>query len=96
MIGCVLIETLVWTVIVEVKLVRAKHDMGVALVVNQHPVGALGSDASNEPFCIAGCARRLRWRLDDLNVLSHGYIPVQKPPKRAEPGTATSPWTPTP
>jgi hypothetical protein len=42
----------VWTVIVEVALVGAEHSTGVPLVVDQHPVGALGTDASNEPLCI--------------------------------------------
>jgi hypothetical protein len=33
----VLLETLVWTVAVEVTLVRAEHGTSVALVVDQHP-----------------------------------------------------------
>ena len=74
MVGWVLIETLMWTVIVEVTLVGAQHSTGVTIVVDQHPVGALGSDTADEPLRIAVRARRAPWRLDDLNTLSgeHG------------------------
>ncbi len=44
-VGRVLVEALMRTVLVEVALVGAEHGTGVALVVDQHPVGALGSDA---------------------------------------------------
>jgi hypothetical protein len=57
-VGRVLAETLVWTVVVEVALVRAEHGTSVAIVVDQHPIGALGSDAADEPFDIAVRARR--------------------------------------
>ena len=67
-----LIETLVWTVIVEVTLIRAKHEAGVSSIVDHGPIGALASDTADEPFRIAVRARRLRWRLDDLNGLGLG------------------------
>jgi hypothetical protein len=65
----VLIEALVWTVVVEMALVDAEHGTGVALVVDQHPVGALSPDASNEPLRITVRAGRLGRNLDDLDVL---------------------------
>jgi len=40
-VGRVLIQTLMWTVSVEVMLVFTKHCAGVLLVVDQHPIGAL-------------------------------------------------------
>jgi hypothetical protein len=46
----VLVEALVWTVVVEMAIVLAKDHMGVTLVLDQHPVGALGADAADEPF----------------------------------------------
>jgi hypothetical protein len=46
----VLVQALVWTVVVEVPLVRAEHGTNPVLVVDQHPVGAFGSDAADEPF----------------------------------------------
>jgi hypothetical protein len=39
----------VWTVLIEVALIGAEHGTGRLLVVDQHPVGALRPDASNEP-----------------------------------------------
>src|SRR4051794_27750085 len=63
-VGSVLVETLMWTVIVEVAPVGVQHGTGVALVADQHPVGALGSDASNEPLRETVRPRRLRWRPD--------------------------------
>jgi hypothetical protein len=48
----VLVEALVWTVVVEVTLVRAENHTSVALIIDQHPVGALGADAADEPFGI--------------------------------------------
>jgi hypothetical protein len=72
-IGRVLVEALVWTVVVEMALEGAEHHTSVSLVVDQHPVGALGSDAANEPFRVTVRARRPGWRLDDLDVLSGEY-----------------------
>jgi hypothetical protein len=45
-----LFQTLVWTVAVEVVFVLPEHSAGVLLVVDQHPVAALDSDASHEAF----------------------------------------------
>jgi hypothetical protein len=69
-VGWVLVEALVWSVVVEVALVNTKHGTGVTLVVDQHPVGALGPYAAHEPLRITVRARRSGWRLDDLDVLS--------------------------
>jgi hypothetical protein len=69
-VGWVLIEALMWTLVGEMALVGAEHRTGVALVIDQYPVGALGPDSSDKPFRIAVRAGRLRWRLDDLDVLS--------------------------
>jgi hypothetical protein len=40
-------------VLAEVALELGKDGAGMPLVVDQHPVGALGSDAADEPFGIA-------------------------------------------
>jgi hypothetical protein len=74
MIGRMLVEALMWTVIVEVTLVRAEDGTGMTLVVDQHPVGALGPDAADEPFRETVRAWRAGWGLDDLDVLGgeHG------------------------
>jgi hypothetical protein len=45
-----LAEALMWTVFVEVTLVGAEHSTSMTLVIDQHPVGALGPDAADEPF----------------------------------------------
>src|SRR4051812_40145273 len=70
MIGRVLVEALMWTMVVEVALVGAEHGTGVALVVDQHPIGALGPDAAHEPLRETVRARRARRCLDNLDVLS--------------------------
>jgi hypothetical protein len=86
----VLVEALMRTMVVEVTLVRDQHGTGVALVVDQHPVGALGADAADEPLGITVRPRRSRWGLDDLDVLGHEHgveragelgvsVPDQKP-----------------
>ena len=57
----VLVEPLVWPVVVEVAHVLVEDGSGVSFVVDQHPVGAFGADAADEPFRITvrpGCARR--------------------------------------
>jgi hypothetical protein len=43
-------EALVWTVSVEVRHVFVEDRAGVAFVPDQDPVGALGTDAADEPF----------------------------------------------
>jgi hypothetical protein len=57
MVGRVLIPALMWTVIVEMALVSAEHGPGMALVIDQHPVGALSPDAADKPFRITVLAR---------------------------------------
>jgi hypothetical protein len=39
-------------VVVEVAHVLVEDGLGVSFVVDQHPVGAFGADAADEPFCI--------------------------------------------
>jgi hypothetical protein len=56
----VLVEPLVWPVTVGVVFVLAEYGAGVAFVVDQHPVSALGSDAADEPFGVAVRPRRPR------------------------------------
>jgi hypothetical protein len=60
----VLVEALVWTVVIEVAFIRAEHRTSVALVADQHPIGALGSDTSDEPFGITVRPRRSGWGLN--------------------------------
>src|SRR5690242_15997239 len=50
MIGRMLVDALMWTIAVEVALVRVERDASMTLVVDQHPVGALTSDAADEPL----------------------------------------------
>src|SRR3954470_24858332 len=69
-VGRPLIETLVWTVRVEVAFILGEHGAGVALVVDQHLVGALGSDAANEPFGVAVRPRRPRGSPDHVDAIS--------------------------
>jgi hypothetical protein len=69
-VGRPLSETLVWTVVVEVVLIVGEHGTGVSLVVDQHLVGALGSDAANEPFGVAVRPRRSRGSPDHVDALS--------------------------
>ena len=57
-----------WTMVVKVTLVRDQRATSVALVVDLHPIGALGADAADEPLGRTVRARRSRWRLDDLDV----------------------------
>ena len=49
----VLAQALVWPVVIEVANVPVENRAGVSLVVDQHPVGALGADAADEPFRVA-------------------------------------------
>ena len=50
MIGWSLGSALMWTMPFEMAFVLAKNGTGVLLVVDEHPVGALGSDATDEPL----------------------------------------------
>jgi hypothetical protein len=57
-----------WTVGLEVVLVVTQYPKGMRLVVEQHAIDALGSDAANEAFrerVRPGCAR---WRLDHIDA----------------------------
>jgi hypothetical protein len=69
-VGRPLIETLVWTVVVEVVLILGEHGTGVTLVVDQYSIGALGSDAANEPLGVAVRPRRPWGSPDDAVALS--------------------------
>jgi hypothetical protein len=68
LVGRVLVEALVGTVVVEVTLVLAKDATSVALVVDQHSVGALGSNAANESFRVAVRPRHPRWSPDYIHA----------------------------
>ncbi len=67
------VKTLVRAVVVVVASELAQDYRGVTFVVDQYPVGALGTDAADEPLGIAVCLRhpervcalrrRLRWRI---------------------------------
>ena len=64
----VLVEPLVWPVVVEVAHVLVEDGLGVSFVVDQHPVGAFGADAADEPVRIAVRPRRPRRDLDHGNA----------------------------
>lgn len=54
----VLVEALVRTVVVEVPSKFVEDGAGMSLVVDQHSVGALLADTTNEPLGVAVCPRR--------------------------------------
>ncbi len=56
------------SVVIEMAHVLIKNSAGVSLVVDQHPVDALGADAADEPFRIAVRSRRWRRDLHDVDV----------------------------
>ncbi len=64
----VLVQALVWAVIVEVAHVPVEDGVGMSLVVDQHPVGAFGADAADEPFRVAVRLRRPRRDLDHVDA----------------------------
>jgi hypothetical protein len=64
----VLVETLVRPVVVEVAHVLVEDGSGVSFVVDQHPVGAFGADAADEPFRITVRPGRPRRDLDHGNA----------------------------
>jgi hypothetical protein len=49
----VLVQALVRAVVIEVANVAVEDAAGVSFVVDQHPVGALGADAADQPFRVA-------------------------------------------
>jgi hypothetical protein len=73
-VGWVLIETLMWTMPVEMALILTKDRTSVSPVVDQQSVGALGPDAAHEPLGIRVRPRR-GWRdLDHVDAFGgeHG------------------------
>jgi hypothetical protein len=68
-VGWVLVEALVRPVTIEVVFVLAESGAGVSFVVDQHAVGAFGSDAADEPFGVTVGPRSLRWGPDHLDAL---------------------------
>jgi hypothetical protein len=68
MVGWVLIQALMWTVPIEMALVVAKNRTSVLLVVDEHPVGALGPGAADEPLGKRVRPRRAGWDLDHVNA----------------------------
>src|SRR5262245_53454582 len=69
MLRWMLTQTLVRAVPVEVGDILVEHPACVALVVDQHAVGALVADGAHEPLDIAVRLWRLRWDLHYLDVL---------------------------
>ena len=69
-----LVATLVRPVIVEVPGVLVEDCRGVAFVVDEDSVGALGPDAADEPFGVAVGSWCPRWDLDRFDALGgeHG------------------------
>jgi hypothetical protein len=65
-VGRVLIETLVRSVVVEMVRVAVEDRAGVSLVVDQQSVGAFVADAANKPFGVAVCRGRPGRDLDDV------------------------------
>jgi len=63
----VLVEPLVCPVVIEVAHVLVEDGSGVSCVVDQHPIGAFGADAADEPFRITVRPRRPRRDLDHGN-----------------------------
>ena len=67
-VGRVVIETLMRSVVVEVVRVPVEDSAGVSLVVDQQSVGAFVADAANEPFGVAVCLGRPGRDLVDVDV----------------------------
>jgi hypothetical protein len=74
----VLVQALVWAVVIEVALALLEDSAGVSFVVDQHFVGALFADRSDEPFGVAVSPWCLRWGLDHLDAL-RSSPPVDQP-----------------
>ena len=68
-VGWVLVQTLVWAVVIEMVLVVVEDGAGVAFVVDQQPVGALGADTADEPFGITVRLWCLGRDLDHLDAV---------------------------
>jgi hypothetical protein len=61
-------KALVWTMSVEVGRVFVKDRPSVTLVVDQHPVGALGADAADKPLRVAVRPRGPWWSPDHVDA----------------------------
>jgi hypothetical protein len=59
-----------WPVVVEMSKVLVEHCAGVALVVDQNPVGALCLDAAHESLGVAVRSRCAGWNLHDVDVFA--------------------------
>jgi hypothetical protein len=68
MVGRVLVEALMRSVVIEMAHILVNDCAGVSLVVTQQPVGALLADAANEPFGIAVRPRCLERNLDHIEA----------------------------
>ena len=68
-IGWAVFAALVWAVVVVVPGELIKHRDGVAFVVDEHSVGAFGSDAAHESFGVAVGSGSAWWDLHDVDVL---------------------------
>jgi hypothetical protein len=98
-----LLAALVRTVIIEMVGELVEHGHGVAFVVDQHPVGALGSDGAHEPLRVtvrSRCPRRDLHRVDALGGEHHVErcrelrVPVaNEKPELADPVGASYPVT---
>jgi hypothetical protein len=68
------VQALVRAVVIEVANVAVEDAAGVSFVVDQHPVGALGADAADEPFRVAVRLGRAGRDLDHVDALGgeHG------------------------
>jgi hypothetical protein len=73
-VGWTVLASLVWAVVVVVPGELVEYHVGVALVVDEHPVGAFGSDAAHEPLGVA-VGSGSSWRdLDDVDALGGEYV----------------------
>ncbi len=68
MVGRVLVEALMRSVVIEMVHILVNDGAGVSLVVDQQSVGALLANAANEPLGIAIRSRRPRRDLDHIDA----------------------------
>ena len=73
-VGWAVPAALVWSVVVEVPGVLIENCRGVAFVVDEDSVGALGPDAADEPFGLAVGSWCPRWDLHRFDAFGgeHG------------------------
>lgn len=67
-----LVQSLVRAVVIEVALVLLEDSAGVSFVVDQHFVGALFSDRSDEPFGVAVGPRRQLHLIPTIGIAASG------------------------